>query len=250
MDTHRPPHYDDTNFPYYSARMACYLEAVDLGVWRVTRDGMKPPKNPEKHTTSEEKEIHLNPRDKNCLYESLSMEIFNQVFTLKTANEIWLKLHELHDGTSNVREQKHCLALNDYNSFAIKENELVRDMYSRLNLTINEPNSIVINKIGGADIVRKIISLLPQQKYGSIITHYRNQPLRRVPEALGEALKTLGKGFAECPTKGTRQRIQHSAKPRIPVVTILHQMEDLSQMTPTIVIGNIVVFEMSRKMGR
>jgi hypothetical protein len=42
---------------------------------------------------------------------------------------IWLKLHELHDDTSNVREQKHCLVLNDYNSFAMKENELVRDMY-------------------------------------------------------------------------------------------------------------------------
>jgi hypothetical protein len=41
MDTHRPPHFNDTNFPYYSARMACYLEAVDLGVWRVSRDGMK-----------------------------------------------------------------------------------------------------------------------------------------------------------------------------------------------------------------
>jgi hypothetical protein len=68
--------------------MACYLEVVDLGVWRVTRDGMKPPKNPEKPTMSEEKEIHLNPRAKNCLYESLSMNIFNQVFTLKTANEI------------------------------------------------------------------------------------------------------------------------------------------------------------------
>jgi hypothetical protein len=76
------------------------VEVVDLGVWRVTRDGMKPPKNPEKPTTSEEKEIHLNARAKNCLYESLSMDIFNQVFTLKTANEIWLKLHELHDDTS------------------------------------------------------------------------------------------------------------------------------------------------------
>jgi hypothetical protein len=52
---------------------------------------MKPPKNLEKPTTSEEKEIHLNARAKNCLYESLSMDIFNQVFTLKTANEIWLK---------------------------------------------------------------------------------------------------------------------------------------------------------------
>jgi hypothetical protein len=50
------------------------------------------------------KEIHLDARAKNCLYKSLRMDTFNQVFTLKTANEIWLKLHELHDCTSNVRE--------------------------------------------------------------------------------------------------------------------------------------------------
>jgi hypothetical protein len=75
----------------------------------------------------------------------------------------------------------------------MKENELVRDMYSRLNL--------VINKLGDADIVRKIISLLPQQRYGSIIT-------------------------------------------------ILHNLEDLSQMTLTIVIRKIAAFEMSCKMGQ
>jgi hypothetical protein len=34
--------------------------------------------------------------------------------------------------------------------------------------------------------------------------HYRNQPLRRVPEALGEALKTLVKAFAECYTRQRR----------------------------------------------
>jgi hypothetical protein len=105
-------------------------------------------------------------------------------------------LHELHNDTSNVREQKHYLVLNDYNSFVMKDNELVREIYYRLNLIINELNSIGINKIGDADIVRKIISLLPQQKYGSIIT-------------------------------------------------ILHNMDDLSLMTSTIVIGKIVPFEMS-----
>jgi hypothetical protein len=135
------------------------------------------------------------------LYESLSIDIFNQVFTLKNANEIWLKLHELHEGTSNVQEQKHCLVLNEYNSFQMKENELVRDMYSPLNIIINELNSIGINKLGDADIVRKIISLLPQKKYVSIIT-------------------------------------------------ILHNLEDLSQMTMAIVIGKNVAFEMSRKMGQ
>jgi hypothetical protein len=48
------------------------LEAVDLGVWRVTRDGMKPPKNPEKPAMSEEKEIHLNARSKNACMNLLA----------------------------------------------------------------------------------------------------------------------------------------------------------------------------------
>ena len=34
--------------------------------------------------------------------------------------------------------------------------------------------------------------------------HYRNRALCRVPEALGKALKTLGKGFAECRTRQRR----------------------------------------------
>jgi hypothetical protein len=110
-------------------------------------------------------------------------------------------LHELHDGTSNVHEQKHSLVLNEYNCFALKQNELVRYMYSCLNLAIIELNSIGINKLGDANIVRKIISLLPEQRYGSIIT-------------------------------------------------ILHNLEVLSQMIPTIVIGKIEAFEMSRKMGQ
>ena len=51
MDTSRPPHFDG---PYYKARMAYHLEAIDLGVWRVTRDGMKHIKNPENPTKERE----------------------------------------------------------------------------------------------------------------------------------------------------------------------------------------------------
>ena len=57
MDTARPPQFDGTNFPYYKARMACHLEVVDLGVWRVTRDGMKPIKNLDKPTRVKKKKF-------------------------------------------------------------------------------------------------------------------------------------------------------------------------------------------------
>ena len=83
----------------------------------------------------------------------------------------------------------------------MNDGELVRDMYSHLNLIINELHSIGLIKLDDADIVMKIISMLPQKKYASIIT-------------------------------------------------ILHNMEDLSTMTLAIIIGKIVAFEMACKMGQ
>jgi hypothetical protein len=69
-------------------------------------------------------------------------------------------------------------------------------MHSRLNLIVNELNSIRINKLCDVEIVRNIISLLPQQQY-------------------------------RC------------------TITILHNLEDLSQIIPTLLIDKIVAFEMS-----
>jgi hypothetical protein len=40
MDTHRPPHFDGTIFPYYSARLACYLE-TEISVNLVNRGNLK-----------------------------------------------------------------------------------------------------------------------------------------------------------------------------------------------------------------
>jgi hypothetical protein len=56
----------------------------------------------------------------------------------------------------------------------MKENELVRNMYSRLNIIINELNSIDLTKLEDANIVRKIISVLPRDKYASIISILHN----------------------------------------------------------------------------
>ena len=77
---------------------------------------MKSIKNPDKPIKSEEKEIYFNARAKNYLFESFSMDMFNQVFTLNTTHEIWFTLQELHDGRSNVHEEKHCLAKQNYDS--------------------------------------------------------------------------------------------------------------------------------------
>jgi len=66
--------------------------AIDLGVWGVTRDSLQPIKNPdEKPIASEEKEIHHNIYAKNCLFKSISIDVFNQGLIVTKANEISLK---------------------------------------------------------------------------------------------------------------------------------------------------------------
>jgi hypothetical protein len=96
------------------------------------------------------------------------------VFTLTKENEIWLNLCDLHDGTRNAIKQNHCLAKQSYGLFQMKENELVRDMYSLMNVIINKINFIGLKKIGDVDIVRNIIFVLPHKKYANILTIFHN----------------------------------------------------------------------------
>jgi hypothetical protein len=55
--------------------MACYLEAVDLGVWRITRDRMRHIKNSNMPSTSDEIEIHLNAHANIFLFNSHSTNV-------------------------------------------------------------------------------------------------------------------------------------------------------------------------------
>jgi hypothetical protein len=79
-----------------------------------------------------------------------------------------------NDNIDNVHDQKHCLDKQNYDSFQMKENEIVKYMYSHLNLITNKLNYIVLTKLGDAYIIRKIISILPYNKYSSIINILHN----------------------------------------------------------------------------
>lgn len=47
-------------------------------------------------------------------------------------------------------------------------------MYSRFDIIINKLNSIGVTKLGELNLVRKIPSMLPNNKYASIITIIHN----------------------------------------------------------------------------
>jgi hypothetical protein len=75
------PLYVGTNFPYWSSRIGCYLEALDLDIWRVTYDRTKHLKDHENQTMSDKNKFILMWDLKIYLFETFRINFFNQVFT-------------------------------------------------------------------------------------------------------------------------------------------------------------------------
>jgi hypothetical protein len=51
-------------------------------------------------------------------------------------------------------------------------NELADDMYSHLKIIVNELNEIDLTKLSDEDISRKIIQVLPKDRYSTIVTYF------------------------------------------------------------------------------
>jgi hypothetical protein len=68
-------------------------------------------------------------------------------------------------GSSKIREQKYHLLRAKYDEFKMLPNECCNDMLSRLNLIVNELNSLNVYNLDNGMINRKILMLLPKPKY-------------------------------------------------------------------------------------
>jgi hypothetical protein len=72
--------------------------------------------------------------------------------------------------TKSEREERYHIAMRKLNSFEMLANENANDMYSRLNIFVEEVNGLELTQISQPDVVRKILSVLPFDKYGHIVT--------------------------------------------------------------------------------
>ena len=108
-----PPKLDGRNYAYWKARMAGYLEAINPIAWAVTEKPIVGPWN--------EDQVKYGARAKNALFDALSEEIFARLHCKKTSHE-----------------EKYQVLKEKLNEFKMLPNELVEQMFARLNMLIEE----------------------------------------------------------------------------------------------------------------
>ena len=141
--------------------MQSHLQAKGLNVWRITSEGMKDDNQQEKQYDAIAKCAILN---------SLGDNVFNRVFACENANALWKTISENHEGTKDVANERYHVLIDKLNNFKQLDHENVESMYSRLNILLNEINSLDVKKIDYLKFIRKILHSLRRPEYDLVIT--------------------------------------------------------------------------------
>ena len=87
----------------------------------------------------------------------------------KDTHALWSDICALYERTKSEREERY-LVMKKLNSFEMLPKECANEMYSCLNVLVEEVNRLGLTQMSPSDVVRKILSVLPIDKYGHIVT--------------------------------------------------------------------------------
>jgi hypothetical protein len=98
----------------------------------------------------------------------LDEELFDRVFALETAHQVWMQLKEIHVGNKKIHEEKYELPKVELNEFEMNDDEGVEQMYSRMGVLIQNINALDVANLTEQEIIQKILQTLPKPKYNIV----------------------------------------------------------------------------------
>jgi hypothetical protein len=158
---------------------------------------------------------------------SLDVGVFNRVFNCENAHEL-KTIKEQNEGSKEVANERYGCLLEEFNSFKQLANENAESMYSRLNVLVNEINTLGVKNITDVNINRKILQSLRKSDYdlvkaiiyekkleelkpSHILSNIMAHELQIMPKSEGaprKAPRTIFSNYKPCPLKPTRQDVE------------------------------------------
>jgi hypothetical protein len=95
--------------------VASYLQAQHHDVWHTTMYPLL--------SVPTESEVKWNARAINHIFEALDEDLFDRVFALETAHEVWMQLKEIHVSNKKICEEEYEFLNVELNEFKMNGDE-------------------------------------------------------------------------------------------------------------------------------
>nr|GEW47720.1 hypothetical protein [Tanacetum cinerariifolium] len=171
----RPPMLEKDMYDSWKSRMELcmmnrqhgrmILESVENGplLWpsikenRVTR-----PKKYSELSTTEAIQADCDVKKTNIILQGLPPEVYALVSNHKVSKELWERIQLLMQGISLMKQERECKLYDEFDKFAYKNGESLREFYLRFSMLLNDMN-IYNMKLKQFQVNTKFLNTLPPE---------------------------------------------------------------------------------------
>ncbi|GJR03315.1 retrovirus-related pol polyprotein from transposon TNT 1-94 [Tanacetum coccineum] len=171
----RPPMLEKDMYDSWKSRMELYmmnrqhgrmiLESVENGplIWpSIEENGVTRPKKYSELSATEAIQADCDIKATNIILQGLPPEVYALVSNHKIAKELWERIQLLMQGTSLTKQERECKLYDEFDKFAYKKGETLREFYLRFSLLLNDMN-IYNMKLEQFQVNTKFLNTLPPE---------------------------------------------------------------------------------------
>ncbi|GJT16349.1 hypothetical protein Tco_0875055 [Tanacetum coccineum] len=149
----RPPMLEKDMYDSWKSRMELYmmnrqhgrmiLESVEHGplIWpTIEENGVTRPRKYSELTPADAIQADCDVKATNIILQGLPPEVYALVSNHRIAKELWERIQLLMQGTSLTKQERECKLYDEFDKFAYKKGETLRDFYLRFSLLLNDMN--------------------------------------------------------------------------------------------------------------
>ncbi|GJU81478.1 hypothetical protein Tco_1283843 [Tanacetum coccineum] len=150
------------------------LESVENGplIWpTIEENRVTIPKKFSELSATEAIQADCDVKATNIILQGLPPEVYALVSNHQIAKELWERIQLLLQGTSLTRQESECKLYDEFNKFAYKKGETLRDFYLIFSLQLN-PMNIYNVKPEQFQLNTKFLNTLPPE-WNKFMTHVK-----------------------------------------------------------------------------
>ncbi|GJV26499.1 retrovirus-related pol polyprotein from transposon TNT 1-94 [Tanacetum coccineum] len=180
----RPPMLEKDMYNSWKSRMELYMmnrqhgrmildsvENVPLTWSTIKENRVIRPKKYSELSPMEAVQADCDIKATNIILQGLPPEVYALVSNHKVAKELWERIQLLMQGTSLTKQERECKLYDEFNKFAYKKRETLRDFYLRFSLLFNDMN-IYNMKLEQFQVNTKFLNTLPPE-WSKFVTYVK-----------------------------------------------------------------------------
>jgi hypothetical protein len=154
------------DFSYWKARTQGYLLSQGHAIWEIVEENYRMPDTLVGATPAEVAKFENNSKARNILITALSRKEFDRVSHLKTAHDVWQKLCNTYEGTSQIKSMRKDTYNRQYQTFSQKSGESLSDCFARFESIVSNLRSCGALAYSENEMAKQLLYSLDESVWG------------------------------------------------------------------------------------